>query len=131
MKILAIDYGRAKLGLALAESKIAEPYSVIRYRDIKILREKLKEIIKKNRIDKVVVGISEGKMGEEARAFSLSLRKILSIPIDTFDETLTTQDAQKKAIEAGVKRKRRKGLEDAYAAAIILENYLDQYERAI
>ena len=80
---------------------------------------------------KVVVGISEGKMGEEARAFSLSLRKILSIPIDTFDETLTTQDAQKKAIEAGVKRKRRKGLEDAYAAAIILENYLDQYERAI
>lgn len=125
MIILGIDWGAAKIGLAIATSKVAEPYEVIRYYDIEILWEKLGRIIKKEIVDKVIVGISEGEMGVKAKEFSLSLSKRLNIPVETFDETLTTQEAQKLAIQAGISQKRRKGLEDAYAATVILQSYLD------
>lgn len=120
MKTLGIDYGRSKIGLAIGVGSFAEPMQVIRYTDIKILREQIKEIVEKENIDKVIVGVSEGKIGEESKKFAKELGAI------TFDETLTSRDAQRLSIEAGVKRSRRKLLEDSYAAAIMLQSYLDQ-----
>jgi putative Holliday junction resolvase len=125
MKTLAIDYGRSKMGVALGADSFAEPYRVIRYKDIKILREEIKRIIEKEKIDKVVVGISEGEMADETRKFRSRLEKEILIPIELFDETLTSRDAQKLSIEAGVPQKKRHELEDAYAASIMLQNYLD------
>lgn len=125
MIILGIDYGRVKVGLALATSKVASPYKVIGYGDGGELREKIKQICEEEKIEKVVVGISEGEMGEESKKFSLGLGTSLGIPVETFDETLSTQDAQVMAREAGIGRKKRKNLEDAYAAAVILQGYLD------
>jgi putative holliday junction resolvase len=121
MKILGIDYGRSKIGLAIGVGTLAEPLRVIRYSDIKILEQELKQIIEKENIEKVVVGISEGEMGEESKKFAEALGA------ETFDETLTSQDAQKLSIEAGVSRKKRKGMEDAYAATIMLQNFLDSF----
>ena len=46
-------------------------------------------------------------------------------PVETFDETLSTHDARRVSIEEGMKRKKRKGMEDAYAATIMLQGYLD------
>ena len=126
MRILGIDYGRAKVGLALAEGRLAEPYEVIRYQDTKILSAEIEAIIEKEKIDKIIIGISEGKMGEESREFSSSLKTRLNVPVETFDETLTTQEAQKRAIEAGVRRQKRKQFEDAFAASIMLQSYLDR-----
>lgn len=125
MRILGIDYGQAKLGLSLAEGTLAEPWKVIRYKDIRILSEEIKKIIEENNIEKVVVGISEGEMGLESKNFSISLSKNLSIPVETFDETLSTQEAQERSILSGISRKKRKEMEDAYAATIMLQNYLD------
>ncbi len=125
MRILGIDYGRKKIGLALADGPLAEPWKVIRVESAKEALKKVIEVIKVIQVEKIVVGISEGEMGEESKEFSISLSRSLSVPVETFDETLTTQEAQKLSTEAGVKRKKRRGLEDAYAAAVMLQNYLD------
>lgn len=125
MRILGIDYGRKKIGLAVAEGKLAEPLVVIRYEDTKVLISKLRQVINENNIEKVVVGISEGKTAGETKTLLSAIRSTLSTPIETFDETLSTQEAQRLSIESGVKRSKRKSLEDAYSAAVMLQNYLD------
>lgn len=124
-KILGIDYGRSKIGLAIADGPLAEPMGVIRYTDTKTLVDKLIKIIEENSIEKVIFGVSEGEMGEESKNFSLNLGKIVKIPVETFDETLSTQDAQRMSLEAGIGQKKRHEMEDAYAAAIMLQNFLD------
>jgi putative Holliday junction resolvase len=125
MKILGIDYGRKKIGLALAESMIAEPFMVLRFDDFQSALEKLTKLIETEKIEKVVMGISEGEMERETRDFSERLGKAISVPLEFENETLSTFEAQKKAIEAGVGRKKRKSLEDAFAASVVLQSYLD------
>lgn len=118
-KILGIDYGRKKIGLARAEGSLAEPYKILRYKDIKILREEIKKIVRELGIEKIVVGVSEGEMGEESKRFAER------IGAETFDETLSTHQARDLSIEAGIGRKKRHEFEDAYAASVMLQNYLD------
>ena len=127
MRILAIDYGRKKIGLALADSEVnlAEPHRVIRFETIEEALKKIEKETEEEKIEKIVVGVSEGKMAEETRNFGKKLRDKLGIPVAFQDETLTTQEAQRFSIEAGIKRKKRKNLEDAYSAAIILQDYLN------
>ena len=121
---MGIDFGRAKIGLAVSEGFLAEPYSVIRYEEEKELLEKIKVLVDKEKIDKVVVGVSEGKSAEEATSFGEKLRE-LGLEIIFFDETLSTVSAQELSREAGMKRKKRKALEDAFAASVMLQSFLD------
>src|SRR3989338_3471990 len=81
MKILGIDYGRSKIGLAIAEGGLAEPWKVVKTGG-------LKKILENESFDKIVVGVSSGAMAEEQREFAKSLGA------ETFDETLTTKEAQ-------------------------------------
>ena len=126
MKILGIDYGRSKIGLAIADGPLAEPMGVIGYTDTKTLEDKLIKVIDENDIEKIVVGVSEGEMAKETEEFIKTIRLTLpSIPCEAFDETLSTQDAQRMSIEAGIAQKKRHEMEDAYAAAVMLQNFLD------
>lgn len=125
MKILGIDYGRSKVGLALAEGKFAEPWKVIRVNSFEDAVGKIEKDVEIEKPDKVIVGISEGEMGIETGEFRKRLEKELSIPVETQDETLSSHDAQIMSREAGINRKKRHEMEDAYAAAIMLQNYLD------
>ena len=118
-KILGIDYGRSKIGLATSEGLISEPWKVIHVKSFEDAVGKIKSVIIEASVDKVVVGVSEGKMGEESKKFAEK------IGAETSDETLSTQDAQRMSIEAGISRKKRREMEDAYAAAVMLQNYLD------
>ena len=77
----------------------------------------------KQKIEKVVVGISEGEMAVESKKFSNIFKA------DTFDETLSSHDAQQMSIQGGMGRKKRKEMEDAFAASIMLQNYLDSIVR--
>ena len=119
MNYLGIDYGRKKIGLAVSDGKLAEPLKVIRYKDIKKLIEQIKNVIKRENIGQVIVGVSEGDMAEESKNFAKML------DAKTYDETLTSIDANTLSIQGGVKRKKRREMEDAYAATIMLQNYLD------
>lgn len=125
MRILGIDYGRAKIGLSLAVSPIAEPLKVVRYRSIDELIEEIKLVVEKNEIQSIVVGVSENEMEEESREFSKKLKTKLGLEIETSDETLSSYEAQQMAIAGGVPQKRRQEMEDAYAATIMLQNYID------
>ena len=106
MRLLGIDYGRAKIGLAISEGSLAEPFSVIRYEDEKALLEKIKALVDKEEIDKAVVGVSEGRSAEEAMGFGEKLKN-LGVEVVFFDETLSTVSAQELSLQTGMKRKKR------------------------
>jgi len=124
MKILGIDYGQRKVGLALSVGKLAYPFDVLRFKDEGELMVKLQTVVKEEGVEKIVLGVSEGQMAKETKRFGKRLEAKVNLPVEFFDETLTTKEAQDLAIEAGINRKKRKALEDAYAASVILDNYL-------
>ena len=114
MKILGIDYGRSKIGLATTEGSLAEPWKVVK-------TSELKKVLENESFDKIIVGVSRGAMAEEQKGFAKSLGA------ETFDETLTTKEAQRLSLEAGLPRKKRRGMEDAFAATLMLQSYLDNH----
>jgi putative Holliday junction resolvase len=120
-KILGIDYGRKKIGLARADGSLAEPWKVIKVEDFEEAVAKVLRVLGILQVDKVIVGVSEGRMGEESEKFAER------IGAETFDETLSTHDAQELSKEAKIAREKRKNLEDAYAACVMLQSYLDNY----
>lgn len=122
MTILGIDWGEVKIGVAISAGRLAEPLAVFT-RDI--FMNQIAKIIKDYKVEKIIIGVSESESEKKAREFGGELAKIVSVPIEFTDETLSTYEAQYLAIEAGVPQKKRKLMEDAYAAALILQNYLD------
>ena len=127
MKILGVDFGRAKIGLALGDtnSRLADPLRVIRYQSPEDVLEKIAQIVESEQIEKIVVGVADGKVAKQSREFGNQLQVRTHTPVIFQDETLTTLDAQKLSIEAGIKRGKRRKLEDAYSAALILQTWLD------
>jgi len=128
MKLLGIDYGKRKIGLASATTPIAEVYGVIRFKKIDDAIKKIGRVADEEKIERIVIGISEGKMAEDTRNFGDRLEKEFKIPVEYQDETLSTKEAQALSIEAGIGRKKRRKLEDAYSAAIILQGYIDRLQ---
>lgn len=128
MRYLGIDYGKRKVGLAISEGVSASPYKVIEVSGLKNAIEQLRTIIEKERINQVVIGIPES--GESLKITEYFINQLKNIPargwdIIEVDETLTSQQALKHLIKMELSKKKRQ-LEDAYSAAIILQNYLDQ-----
>lgn len=123
--ILGIDFGLRKMGVSFATSNLAEPYMVIRYADIDGALERVKKVVMEEKAGAIVIGISDGEIAKKAKEFGKLLKKELKLPVYFFDETLSTQDAQRMAIEANMKRSKRRKLEDAFAASVMLQNYLD------
>ena len=127
MRVLGIDYGTRKIGLALATSKIAEPLRVVRVKSDEEALEKMEIVIDEEQIKSIVVGVSEKETGKKSIQFGQRLKERTGLKVDFQDEALTTQDANKLSLEAGIGRKKRKELEDAYSATLILQSYLDNH----
>ncbi len=126
MKYLGIDYGRSKIGLALSDGKLAEPYQVIRYKDFDKMIAHIGRIVVKQKVENIIIGMSENEMGDEIKKFASILGSNISVPIEFSDETLTSHDAIEMSVASGMGRKKRKEMEDAFAASIMLQNYLDR-----
>lgn len=124
MKILGIDYGEKRIGLAVSGGEIARPLMVIPVKNSKV-GGRIKKICEREDISKIVIGISEGRTAEKTREFGHELQKATGLPVEFFDETLTTQEAIRKMVEAGTSRKKRKEFVDAISAALILQGYLE------
>jgi putative Holliday junction resolvase len=129
MNFLGIDFGLRKIGLALGndEIRLAEPYGVVFYNDLDDGLRKILRIMERMNVQKVVVGVSEGKSGRLSKNFGKLLSKKSGVEVAFQDETLSTVDAKLKSIQSGIGREKRRRLEDAYAASVILQNYLDNY----
>ena len=126
MKIIGVDFGTRKVGFAISDGILAEPYSVIRYDDEAALMAKIKRVCDGEGVEKVVVGVSESDSARKSVDFGKKLSEFLGIQVVFQDETLTTYDAKDLALKAGINKNKRHKLEDAYSAALILQSYLDQ-----
>lgn len=132
MKILSIDLGDVRTGLAVSDPTgiLASPFGVLRERSEAALTEKIKKIIANNCIEEIVVGNpvnmngSQGPRSEKCVRFAEELRQVVNIPVTLWDERSTTVLAHNLLSEADVKGKKRREVIDAAAAAVILENYL-------
>jgi len=129
MTILGIDLGLKKTGLAIAVGPLAEPLEVVHHKSEEQLIFRVLHLISKHRVEKLVLGLSENKMAAVQKNFAAKLKEKTNLPVNLIDETLTTKDAQRFSIEAGIKRKKRKKLEDAFAAALLLQNYLNSFKK--
>lgn len=123
MRYLGIDFGLRRVGLATSESNIASPLKTIEVKGFKDAIRQITGIIKNGQFEKVIVGLPEGKMGQTVSGFIKALRK-QGLDVEGADETLSTHQATVQMIELNIpKNKRQKN--DAMAAAIILQNYIE------
>ena len=133
MKILGIDYGEKRFGLAVSDpsNMVARSLKVLERNKTRGWLGELKAIVDKNKIEKIVIGLprnmngSLGEKGKEVLAFVKVLEKAIRVPIVTWDERLTTVSAEKVLRQAELSRKKRKDILDKLSACIILQNYLD------
>lgn len=124
-KILAIDYGTKRVGLARAEHGFAEPWQVLHQHDFSdetTLLEHVAELCQQENFELVVVGISENTMAEKTWDFISRLKTHIEIPIETADETLSSQNAIAKMRQRGAPQK---GPIDHFAAAYFLQEWID------
>lgn len=107
------------MGLAMADGPLAEPLGIISAQN---WESEIRRIIKEQKIKKIVLGLAEGEMGEKQKVFAQKLNEKLGLPVELQEEILTTHDALSKMKEAGKPMQN----EDAIAAALILQAYLDK-----
>ncbi len=129
-KVLAVDYGTRRVGLALSDSarRIALPYRTLAAGPRLI--EEIAAIVEEEGVVAVVVGLPIGLSGQETprtrevRAFAEKLRARLGLPVHLVDERLTSLEAERRLREAGRKPSREKHRVDQVAAMLILEQFL-------
>ncbi|MDG2300431.1 MAG: Holliday junction resolvase RuvX [Acidimicrobiales bacterium] len=134
MRVLGIDIGSKKVGLAISnkEMSVATPLSVIlRNSNIAQDHEEIKDIAQEWEVELLVVGLPrslDGGIGPAAESILQEikhLRKNTGIPVETYDERFTTVTAQQVLREQGVSEKNQRNLIDQVAASIILQAWLD------
>ena len=122
MKILAIDFGKAKIGLALSLGDLAQTYGTISFKKEKETLQNLAKICESEGIGKIIFGLPKPDI-IGAKRFASHLNKITNIPIIFINEVMTSEMAKLKLIEKGEKNLKNK-IHSA-AAALILQEYLD------
>ena len=147
--ILAVDYGRARIGLALADSAtgMAKPLATLDRVNRNEDMRRLRELAREHAVKQIVVGLplrldgTRGEMAEEAERFANRARKQIGVPVEMVDERLTSWEAE-RLLEEEFGRTRREETEgrrkkkaekigvDAVAAAVILREYLEKSHAA-
>ncbi len=137
MRIMGLDYGERRIGVAMSDlfGWTAQGLEVIDQKIVTDPMARIAELIKQYEVESIVVGLPKnmngtvGPSGEYCIAFAESLKKTLSIPVQLWDERLTTVSAERALLEADVSRRKRKLVIDKMAAAILLQSYLDSISK--
>ena len=137
-KYLGVDYGDKRTGLAECDISglIAGGIGTISEGGMKKTAQRVAEEAEKRSCKKIVIGLpknmdgSEGPRADVIKAFGALLGELTSIPIDYYDERMTTMVAYRFLGETGTYGKKRKETVDTLSAQIILQNYIDR-ERAM
>ena len=133
MRILGLDYGSRRIGVAISDElgMTAQGLATLSRKNRKADIEAIAELAGRHQVDRIVVGYplrldgSEGIQCEKINRFIRRLEGRLLLPVIRWDETLSTKEAQEILRETGVRREKRKGVVDRVAASIILQGYLD------
>ncbi|MCI1982352.1 MAG: Holliday junction resolvase RuvX [Oscillospiraceae bacterium] len=132
MKILAVDLGRARTGLAICDENevLATPAGVIPEWNRDRLAHRIAQETESRAARMIVVGLprnmdgSEGTSAQEARSFAESLRSLVPVPVVMQDERGTTITAHSYLNDTNTRGKKRKAVVDAVAATVILQDFL-------
>ena len=134
MRALGIDLGSRRIGVAVSDAggTLASPLTVLpRSGDVSADRRAIARLVTEEEAERVVVGLplslsgASGPAAEAARAEAAALAAELPVPVETWDERLTTVEAH-RSLEAGGKRsKQRRNVVDKVAAAVMLQSWLD------
>ncbi|MFD0960989.1 Holliday junction resolvase RuvX [Paenibacillus chungangensis] len=133
MRIMGLDYGDRKIGVAVSDELrwTAQGLTVVERRRDSGELDRLAELVREHEVSEIVVGLPKnmngtiGPRGEITIAFAEQLGQQLDLPVHLWDERLTTVAAERTLLEADVSRKKRKRVVDKMAATLILQNYLD------
>lgn len=136
MRIMGLDFGSKTVGVAISDPLLvtAQSLETITRKSENKLRQtmaRIEELIEEYQIDKIVLGLpknmngTEGERVEKTKEFQSMLFRRTGIPIELWDERLTTVAADKVLMESGIRREYRKDYVDAVAASLILQGYLD------
>jgi len=135
MKILSIDHGDKRMGIAASDDlgMLAHPLEFILAEPYEEFLNRLKEILAEREVEQIIVGMPrnmDGSYGPQAlkvQDFVAALKKSVVVPVQTWDERLTSVAAERQLREAGVNAKQAKAKVDASAAAVMLQSYLDSF----
>jgi len=134
VRILAIDPGTKRIGLAISDElkMIAQPLEFVAAKPFAGFVSRLDELVTEKEVELVLIGLPrnmDGSLGPAAlrvQEFVEALKGVLCVPVKTWDERLTSAQANRLLIEGNVRRDQRKEKVDQMAAAILLQSYLDR-----
>ena len=134
MKILGVDIGERRIGLALSDPLgiTAQGLKTIQIENPEEVYDKLMQIIKEKKVEKIVFGLPRnmngtlGPQAEKVQKYALNFNSISQLPVDFEDERLSTVSAEKVLLLANQSRAKRKKAIDRLSAVIILQSYLDR-----
>jgi putative pre-16S rRNA nuclease len=137
-RILALDYGTKRIGVALSDELgwTAQPLETFERRTLERDIAHILQLVGTHEVGRVLLGFPlqldgrEGPAIQAMREFATRLEQGLSVPLVLWDERMTTKAAEDLLIAADVSRKKRKGVVDRVAAAILLQSYLASLEPA-
>src|SRR5262245_1557790 len=137
MRILALDHGTKRIGVAVTDElkMIAQPLEFIPAEPFADFLQRLKQIIREKEIELIITGMprnmdgSYGPAALKVQEFVAVLKDAIVVPIQTWDERLTSAQANRFLIQGNVRREKRKEKVDKTAAAILLQSYLDSLNR--
>jgi len=130
MKILGLDLGEKRIGVAFAEGDVVSSLDTIVYTNREEAINRISEICREIEIDRMVIGMPVGNVESEdvVRSFALELNKMVELPIEYVDESLTSKEAERilKDKKINPRTEQYKQEVDRISAKIILEQYLNQ-----
>jgi len=133
MKILGIDYGDVRIGLAISDKngRLARRFLTVENKSLESAILEIEKLIVGEIIEKIIVGLPvgfkvESEQGKKTNHFIIELKKKTKKPIIVVNEVLTSKMAQENLLSAGIRGKELKRVIDQEAARIILQEYLDK-----
>jgi putative Holliday junction resolvase len=136
-RIMGLDFGTKRIGVAMSDELLltAQGRETIQRKELKSDLSLIKGMIDSNDVNEVIVGLPLNMNGtysektREAVLFVDELIKTVNVPVKTWDERLTSMQADRAMLEGDMSRARRRRLSDKLAAQIILQSYLDSRKR--
>ncbi len=137
MRILALDHGSKRVGVAISDElkMIAQPLEYIPTEPFAKFLERLKDLLRDKDVELILVGMPRNMDGTygpaalKAQEFITALKNAVAVPVKSWDERLTSAQANRVLIQGNVRRDKRKEKVDKMAAAILLQGYLDSIGR--
>lgn len=132
-RIVGLDFGTVRIGVAVSDERHILARSLGMLQNTTDFSKKLMDLLKKEgAIDKIVVGLplklsgQDSAMTEATRKFAKTLEESSKLPVELWDERLTSALIERSLVDAGVRRKERAQMSDTLSAVIILQSYLDR-----